>query len=91
MAKWRARRLFRDTGRVLVGEYDYDVTLNGDEGRAYLYVLLEVAPACLRNSAHAGRPTSTITIATDDSTGRSRNARTRIADPDARYTSGGMG
>lgn len=31
-----------DTGRVLVGEYGYDVTFNGDEGRTHLYVLLEI-------------------------------------------------
>jgi hypothetical protein len=27
---------------VLVGEYGYDVTFDGDEGRAHLYLLLEV-------------------------------------------------
>jgi len=31
-----------DAGRILVGEYGYDVTFNGDEGRAHLYVLLEI-------------------------------------------------
>jgi len=31
-----------DGGRVLVGEYGYDVTFGGDEGRAHLYRLTEI-------------------------------------------------
>ncbi len=31
-----------DGNRVLIGEYGYDVTFDGDEGRAHLYQLLEV-------------------------------------------------
>jgi hypothetical protein len=31
-----------DGGRVLIGEYGYDVTFEGDEGRAHLYQHLEI-------------------------------------------------
>jgi hypothetical protein len=31
-----------DGGRVLIGEYGYDVTFDGDEGRAHLYRLIEI-------------------------------------------------